>query len=239
MVPPITKDRTMNYFTSIEEFKANTWNKAMDNSNGLDGWGNYSGSADESWQEFVVLSVYRNRDSNILDESNFECALDTLGGESDDVQVHRFGHWGCGWFELLLVNPNSNKIEDAYKIQTALQNYPVLDESDYSDRQWELYTEYAEQSKHSIACVLVRLLGLPVELENDAELIELARQLQVEHQAANGEESSLFSNEFHVDRFDDSDAEQYEQALKDIQYQNEGNQAYNLITACFGLVNEK
>jgi len=43
-------------------------------------------------QAWLVVPVSRNRDSNTLAESNFDAALEMLGGESDTVEVHRFGH---------------------------------------------------------------------------------------------------------------------------------------------------
>lgn len=89
----------------------------------------------EDRQDWIVLPVGRNRDSGILDECNFETALAMLGGESDTCEVHRFGHWGCGWFELILVHPD--RLEDAESIENALADYPVLDESKFSEMEWQ------------------------------------------------------------------------------------------------------
>lgn len=82
---------------------------------------------------WVVL--LRNRDSDCIAESNFAAALDTLGGESETVEVHRFRHWGVGWFELLLVSPDREA--DARAIADRLAEYPVLDEDDLSRRELE------------------------------------------------------------------------------------------------------
>lgn len=87
----------------------------------------------EGW--FIVLG--RNRDSDILTESNFDAALKSLGGEGDDVQVHRFGHWACGWYELLLVRPDTKACKRAEEIESALSDYPVLDDEDLSEREQE------------------------------------------------------------------------------------------------------
>ncbi len=86
-------------------------------------------------QDWLVLPCSRNRDSGPLDESNFACTLKSLGGECDDVQVHRFGHWACGWFEIIIVRPDSAAATEAEEIETALSDYPVLDDSDYSERE--------------------------------------------------------------------------------------------------------
>lgn len=87
----------------------------------------------EGW--YIVLG--RNRDSDILSESNFDAALKSLGGEGEDVQVHRFGHWACGWYELILVRPDSKAFEIAEEIESALADYPVLDDDDFSMREME------------------------------------------------------------------------------------------------------
>ena len=88
-----------------------------------------------------LVFLSRSRDSGILDESNWEVALRELGGESDDVQIHRFGHWACGWFEIILINPNSDKIDEAQELADSLESYPILDESDFSQREYDAAIE--------------------------------------------------------------------------------------------------
>lgn len=93
--------------------------------------------------EFLVLGVSRTRDSGPLDESNFASALELLGGESEDVQIHRFGHWGPGWFEIILINPEAkDKLAIAEEIESSLADYPVLNEEDFSNREWEQINQY-------------------------------------------------------------------------------------------------
>jgi hypothetical protein len=66
--------------------------------------------------------------------------LKELGGESDTVEVHRFGHWGPGWFEIILAHPSREaEIKD---MESRLENYPILDEDDHSERQWEKAIEW-------------------------------------------------------------------------------------------------
>ena len=79
----------------------------------------------------------RSRDSDLLTESNWECALQRLGGEGEDVEIHRFGHWACGWWEALAVRANTPAYEEAVKIVDELNDYPCLDESDYSEKESE------------------------------------------------------------------------------------------------------
>lgn len=89
-------------------------------------------------QDWLVV-LGQNRDSSILDQSNFICALESLGGESNTVEVHRFRHWACGWLEVLIADPSRQS--DVDEIHGALADYPVLNEMDYSDREYEAACE--------------------------------------------------------------------------------------------------
>jgi hypothetical protein len=92
--------------------------------------------------EWVVMPVGRNRDSGVLDEVNFKGFLEALGGEDDDVEVHRFKHWLCGWLEILIVNPsNEEKMQIAYGLAASLEDYGVLDEEALSAAQHEAAQE--------------------------------------------------------------------------------------------------
>lgn len=93
---------------------------------------------------WLVVPCGFNRDSGCLDESNFIQALDRLGGESETVELHRFGHWACGWFEIIIVNPDSPQANAAHEIESSLENYPILDESDCSEREYTRAGDYWE-----------------------------------------------------------------------------------------------
>ena len=83
----------------------------------------------------------QNRDSDCLTRSNFRKGLEALGGKSDKVIVVREGHWACGWVEWIAIHEDDNAaLKIADEIVGALSDYPVLDESDFS----ELETEEAE-----------------------------------------------------------------------------------------------
>lgn len=61
-----------------------------------------------------------------------------MGGESEDIQIHRFGHWANGWFEIVLINPAMPELVAlAEKLESRLENYPVLDENDLSKREYD------------------------------------------------------------------------------------------------------
>jgi len=89
----------------------------------------------ENW----LVVIARTRDSRVLETSNFECARVRLekalpGG----CEVELFGHWACGWIEALIVDPaNVGAVAEANTIRAELDAYPVLDEGDFSQREWD------------------------------------------------------------------------------------------------------
>jgi hypothetical protein len=92
-------------------------------------------------QNWLICPVSRTRDSGPLDQSNFASALKMLGGESDTVEVRRFGYWGPGWFEIIIVAPGSEAARIGEEIEASLADYPILDEDDFSRREYEDYVE--------------------------------------------------------------------------------------------------
>ena len=109
-----------------------TLNEIIQRPSGFDSLNNYAGQTDFPGL-YVVLT--RNRDSDCLGESNWRVALEQLGGESDDVIIHRFGHWACGWWEALCVS--GDKQTEGEQIVNLLADYPILDEEDFSTLEHE------------------------------------------------------------------------------------------------------
>lgn len=116
---------------------------------------------DEDREDWLVTRFIQTRDSGCYEQSNFATALKMLGGEQDGlVEVHRFGHWGPGWFEIILVHSSmENKVRE---IEEKFDNYPVLDEEDLTERElaaindawWYMHLrekiEFAKRNGHSI-----------------------------------------------------------------------------------------
>lgn len=119
----------------------------------------------------------RTRDSGALEESNFQVIYGDLTKRlPETVSDHRFGHWGCGWFERVYV-----RADDAPAIKAvgdwidALADYPIADEQHYSETEWEMNHPsdrecYAEDSEDCSCPVGVRLR----EIEAHSCLIEFA-----------------------------------------------------------------
>lgn len=88
-------------------------------------------------QHWLVL-IGRNRDSGMLSESNWATALKCIEDkdpESDHHEVLCFGHWACGWLEVLIIDPDFAPVmTEATDIEGALADYPILDDSDHSER---------------------------------------------------------------------------------------------------------
>ena len=109
---------------------------------------NYIG---ETYYDYYVL-LYRTRDSGLVEESNFQSALKALNGESDTVKVVRFSHWLCGWVEIILIHESDVKsVDKGNEIEKALENYPILDDIDFSERESEKRDEYIEEIRKDIA----------------------------------------------------------------------------------------
>ena len=135
----------------------------------FDGPRNYAGH-----REFPgMLCAYgRNRDSDILRNSNFDAFLAALGGEGENVEVVRVGHWACGWCEYIGVREGSPQSEIAEALLEKLDIYPVLNEDDFSNREWE---DYAAGWKEYGAKDFAR------GLKSEIGLSDLAAEFLAEH----------------------------------------------------------
>ena len=96
------------------------------------------------WPEYFVF-LGQNRDSDALTRSNFECGLEALGGESETVLVIREGHWACGWVEWIAIHESDEKaLREADELAAALTDYPIVNESHFSELEWTEANDYWE-----------------------------------------------------------------------------------------------
>jgi hypothetical protein len=93
---------------------------------------------------WYVFPIILTRDADILTQSNFEVISKDLGADKvPGVVIHSFNHWGCGTFDLILINPwNKSAVDKAYEWENALSTYPVADEDHFSNMEWEARSEY-------------------------------------------------------------------------------------------------
>jgi hypothetical protein len=94
--------------------------------------------------------TWAERGDDILEESNYLSALDIVKGaaeDEDDVIDATCGHWLVGSLRQLFVRvyDDQGEFTAAWKaiveIGEGLEAYPIVDESDYSEREWKLYEE--------------------------------------------------------------------------------------------------
>jgi len=86
-------------------------------------------------QSWLVAPVILTRDSNTLEECNYEVAEAQLAEADPHGADHTelsFGHWACGWFRIMLVKPGTQAAKTALNLKCMLEEYPILCEDAYS-----------------------------------------------------------------------------------------------------------
>lgn len=99
---------------------------------------NYFG---EDWPDYFVF-LSRHRDSDELTESNFRVALASLKRlpvfEGESRFSVRESHWAVGWIEWIAIHADDTEaLKAADEIAASLENYPVLDDEDFSKLEHE------------------------------------------------------------------------------------------------------
>ena len=99
-----------------------------------------------TWEGYYVF-LSQNRDSDALTRSNFRCGLAAIGGEVGAIEtdtgeeihpvtVVRESHWACGWIEWIAIHEsNVEALRIANRIMEKLEDYPVIDEDDWSEEE--------------------------------------------------------------------------------------------------------
>jgi hypothetical protein len=142
--------------------------RTMMSGGSLDSYNNYIGP---DFNERIVV-ISRGRDSDVLENSNFDVALDMLGGESKDVEISRCSHWACGWIETIIINNKKPKlVKIAYDIRKSMENYPVLDDSDYFEREAEEIRETFDDNESEFSAITKKGLGFDDDAEIDDAII--------------------------------------------------------------------
>jgi hypothetical protein len=118
---------------------------------------------DDAEQWCIIYS--HHRDSGLLDRSNaaaIEEAMEPFTeGDDPDVVCESHRHWAVGWIDGFSIRVfRDGKITAAFQkyhqLAEAMANYPILDESDYSERELE--------------ATLANLSDAAWRLENDFDL---------------------------------------------------------------------
>lgn len=92
--------------------------------------------------EWLVAATV-HRESDCLQRSNWRVMLARLGGESETVVIERASCSMVGWIDRVIVNPaDTARVKIATDAAESLEDYPVLDESDWSELEYEEYYEF-------------------------------------------------------------------------------------------------
>ena len=103
----------------------------------------------EDCEEWAIVYTH-NRDSGLLDQSNADAIDKALApfaeGDNPDVRAEHHGHWACGWIDGYAIRVYRNgQITEAFRafheLAARLADYPVLDEEDFSRREYEATLE--------------------------------------------------------------------------------------------------
>lgn len=122
-------------------------------------WTDLESAADEmagNWQAFDSFTwfdrpddcekwciVYTsNRDSRLLEESNTAIIDKALGRYRANIRAERHNHWACGYVDgyAIRVRDSRGRITPAFRkyaeLMERLADYPILDETEYSEREY-------------------------------------------------------------------------------------------------------
>ncbi len=107
--------------------------------------GSYMG---DDLSEYYVL-IAHTRDSELLEESNWDCIkaelekrftfADSIEGikANSELLLGYFSHWACGWIESIMIHESNEKaLMIGDDIKAELLNYPVYNDDDYSEKQF-------------------------------------------------------------------------------------------------------
>lgn len=123
-------------------------------------------------QEWLVMAD-QNRDSDALARSNFRTLVKDAEAKGVEHEVHRFGHWACGWFEILIVAPAHESWAQSW--ESALSDYPVASEEDYSELETEEAQAYWESMSVRARIEYMREHASDFECRDMTELSACAR----------------------------------------------------------------
>jgi hypothetical protein len=110
----------------------------------------YHGDNEEMFQTWSIGPALQTRDSGLKAESNTDAMLRSLEEaekagviEPDSWKMISASHWGCGWVDHLTFKACDENREPTLvfslimEMVDCIQEYSVLDSSDYSERQYE------------------------------------------------------------------------------------------------------
>lgn len=103
------------------------------------------------YREYFIL-YGRHRDSNNREESNWRSILKYLEKKPEvKYIIFRASHWAVGWVEQILIRQDDNiSVSAGNEIVATLSEYPVFNDDDYSNLQWEKAREIQKEIRNNI-----------------------------------------------------------------------------------------
>ena len=139
----------------------------------------YDGECEaQDFAEMGIGPVGRHRDSDALEESNFEVISEDLRKRfPGKVAVLGFNHWGVGWVEEIGWDASDPEIVKAvHEWAGALENYPVASDDHFYELEWDRNhpseNECYAEDREDCSCGLAERerKSREEEEENDAEV---------------------------------------------------------------------
>lgn len=138
----------------------------------------------KSWG-YLPFAVVTRDDRDTLNLSNQQTILFEIEKiNPKHIEIQSNGHWACGWVEQIAVKlfhngkPTKAGLK-ALELYRKIEDYPVLDESDYYDREYEAANDdincYAEEFKNALL-EYFKLDEKPESL-TDEELLSIASEI--------------------------------------------------------------
>lgn len=107
--------------------------------------------------EWAIVYTH-NRDSDLLTLSNADAIAKALEPFEEDAIAERHSHWACGWVDGYALRVYRNgQITAAFRhyceLRARLEDYPCLDEEDYSRREHEACLDAIAQEgrRHAVS----------------------------------------------------------------------------------------
>ena len=102
------------------------------------------GGRDHEHAAWFIGPVGHHRDSDLVEESNWDtmiAAYRAIDPDEQDHEVHRFGHFAVGWVEEIAYRPGSAVAAEADRLRARLEDYPILDDDAHSQMECDAASE--------------------------------------------------------------------------------------------------
>jgi hypothetical protein len=112
-----------------------------------------------------------NRDSGLIDKSNAAIIAKALEPfvDSGEARPEHHGHWACGWVDGWAIKVGSAAEQVYLELAERMADYPILDESHYSDLEHEAQNESWESwARQDFTRELERAFGIDIDADSEA-----------------------------------------------------------------------